>query len=190
MAQIHVMVDVETLSTRSDAALIQIAALAFDPETGAHLAAFDNPCMPGPGDHLDLLTVGWWARQTAVATVLGKLGSETASVEFVLAQMVAWFEGLATIGHEVVAVWSHGATFDLPILESACRRHLGRSAPWHYRTPRDTRTLYMLAPGGMPEVAVDPTREHDALYDCEVQVQQVVGALAALRAGLAGGQQA
>lgn len=184
--QVHVMIDIETLSTRADAAIVQIAAVVFDPETGelprnCATAPFNEACMPDETDHIDPRTVGWWAKQKACASVLGALGEDTPSVWEVLHGLEEWFETLVANGLDVVAVWSHGATFDLPILEFAFRRHRSDRPPWAYRSPRDTRTLYALAPGGMPAVEKDPEREHDALYDCEVQVKQVVRALAALR---------
>lgn len=43
-----------------------------------------------------------------------------------------------------VALWSHGAAFDPPILAAAYKA-VGLAVPWHYRAPRDTRTLFDLA---------------------------------------------
>ena len=174
---LHVMIDLETLSKRSDAAIVQVAALAFDPETGTTSRTF-NGVIRNSGGAFDVDTVAWWMQQ-AHASVLGaKLQDpdQTGDEREVLVELCQFFR----LCGDVEAVWAHGATFDFPILESALAR-CGLSKPWHYRTPRDTRTLFAYAPGGMPKVETNPTREHDALYDCEVQVAQVCGALKALR---------
>jgi hypothetical protein len=188
--KVHVMLDLETMSTRGDAAIVEIGAIAFDPETGeevtsgreesfvtarfrAYVSVFDG--------HVDPRTVAWWLQQKAALALGEGMASGDCLVE-ALQSFQGWFAALG----DVSAVWSHGATFDTPILALAFERH-GMRAPWHYRTPRDTRTLYDLAPGGMPDVEKDPTREHGALYDCEVQIKQVVGALKALRSELADG---
>jgi hypothetical protein len=122
--------------------------------------------------------VAWWMQQ-AYAPVLGAKLQDPAQSgdEGAVLDEFCRFMRLC----DAEAVWAHGATYDFPILETAlarCRLDL----PWGHRAPRDTRTLFCVAPGGKPEVIVDETRKHDALYDCEVQVRQVCGALKALRA--------
>lgn len=182
----HIMLDLETLSTRKDAAIIQIAALAFDPETGELGKSF-NAYVNNSTGHVSVPTVGWWLQQLHAP----KIGAEVAGAEAVSENdacrafrewMLAHTDVCPDLpnGGAEYAIWSHGATFDIVVLENACAR-IGISKPWSYRVERDTRTLYALAPGGMPAVQTDPARVHDARYDCEVQVQQVVGALRALR---------
>jgi exodeoxyribonuclease VIII len=185
----QIMIDLETLSLRKDAAIIQLAAVAFDPETGELGAAF-NAYIRDPSGHVDAQTVAWWMQQAHAP----KIGAAVASAESVaeigaLLAFASWLDAVAQRldapdgGPGVVAMWSHGATFDVVVLENAYSR-CGRAGgkPWSYKIERDTRTLYALAPGGMPVITdLDETRKHDAAYDCEIQVRQVVGALAALR---------
>lgn len=189
----HVMIDLETLSKRTNAVITQLAAVAFDSETGEILSRFnafvkESLDLSASDGHLDVDTVAWWLTQKAAPELGAALLEQGRPLSSVLSDFVAWFidqdhrVGLELRQGAVEGVWSHGATFDLPILTSAFERcEYQIAVPWGYRLPRDTRTLYALAPGGMPTVAVDETRKHDALYDCEVQVQQVVGALKALR---------
>jgi hypothetical protein len=174
------MIDLETLSKRSDAAIVQIAAVAFDPETGEILSRFNRHVFETNEEfvgHIDVDTVAWWLTQAGAAHLGNMILKNGSRIGSALLDLSDWF---GVLGSDVEAVWAHGATFDFPILESALER-CGFMKPWHYRTPRDTRTLFAFAPGGCPVVAVDETRKHDALYDCEIQVQQVCGALAALR---------
>lgn len=176
----HVMIDLETLSTRKNAAIVQVAAVSFDSLTGEEHAFFSRFVCDIPAyAHVDPGTIAWWLQQDA-ASFLGKGMAEAAvnvyTLAAVLGELCGWLREQAA-----EAVWSHGATFDLTVLDSAFAA-LQVSRPWGYKAERDTRTLYALAPGGMPAVVGIPGQKHDALYDCRVQLKQVVGALAALRA--------
>jgi hypothetical protein len=174
------MIDLETLAKGARAHIVQIAAIAFDRETGEfgpHFVVYVKG--PQSGRTIDVDTVAWWLQQNAAFSLGEGLQDEEALyLGQALATLREWF---VTEALDVECVWSHGATFDLPILEDAYAGEFGSPPPWHYKAPRDTRTLYDLAPGGMPAVEKDPEQEHDALYDCEIQIKQVVGALAALR---------
>lgn len=175
----HVMIDLETLGAkRKDVAIVQLAAVAFDPETGEITSSFNRYVKSVGSDcfYIDPQTVAWWLTQKRAAALGERL--QSADAVYLPEALIAFAEWYALQNAE--AVWSHGCAFDVAIVEHACAI-FGYSTPWHYRHPRDTRTLYALAPGGMPVVKTDPEREHDALYDCELQVQHVVGALKALR---------
>ncbi len=63
--------------------------------------------------------------------------------------------------------WSHGATFDLVIIEDILRQ-LNRPLPWNYWQLRDTRTLFDL--GFDPEMPQG--QKHDALQDA---IRQAIG---------------
>jgi hypothetical protein len=191
----HVMLDLETLSTRADACIIQIAAIAFDIETGEFGLRFNayvnESSMIGERvGHIDPSTVGWWMRQKFAPTLGEKITSEddASCLSEALGNFAEWFEQDVCLDDTItedVCLWAHGATFDVPILQYAyevrCPETYEGKAPWHYRAPRDTRTLFALAPGGMPRPSKDETREHDAQYDCEYQIAQVCAAYAALR---------
>jgi hypothetical protein len=187
----HVMLDLETLSTRKNAAIVQIAAIAFDPTTGAHLPGYEGAPSETfnrfvrqqyDGAHIDPATVAWWMQQPTAASLGKKIETTGVDIGRALYELGEWYAKQP----DVVAVWSHGATFDISIVEFHCAV-IGLKIPWHYRHPRDTRTLFALAPGGMPAVqGYGGALTHDALYDCEIQIKQVVGALAALRDSQAG----
>jgi hypothetical protein len=194
----HVMLDLETLSLRSDACIIQIAAVAFDIETGELGPRFNayvnESCLEGATiGHVDVSTVGFWMRQQFSQTLGEAITDEDERRDLyeALCEFNQWFADLAADTceddaapvvetYEEISLWSHGAGFDIPILAAAYARALIGEVPWHYRAPRDTRTLYALAPGGMPRPPKDETREHDAQYDCEYQVAQVCGAWRAI----------
>lgn len=139
----HVMVDVETLSTHPDAAILSIGAYKFDPNVFEFPGKIADPL---PSDlsfyanvadstgHVDTETVHWWLAQYA-----------TKQTALLIPEPMTERQALLGL-HEylgrtpdVIAIWSH-ATFDVPILESAYRRHY-LTVPWHYRSSRDVRTV-------------------------------------------------
>lgn len=163
-----------------------MAAVAFDPLTGEidshgfnQYARLDSI---GQGS-LDSDTVAWWLTQSGGARGRmsdGLLGQGDAAVNDLVNVLVgfsSWFQ--LSQGKEI---WSHGATFDIPILASAFGR-VGMDVPWTYRAPRDTRTLYSFS-GGAPDIPFEG-EEHDALADAAHQARQVSAAMNGLvKAGL------
>lgn len=88
--------------------------------------------------------------------------------------------------HEPVFVWSHGSTFDLPILEEAWRVSMPGTMPYKYKNVRDTRTLSWLARhAGWDDATPRPEMltKHDALSDCLYQIRQVQEAFRYLQKG-------
>lgn len=175
MAKNNIMLDLETLSTRKDAAIIQLAACVFDPVTGELGDAY-NAFIKDSGGAVTLATIGWWMQQAPASKIGAAFTAADALTErAALAAFGAWLQAA-----NPEALWSHGAPFDIVVLDMAYARH-DLKKPWSYKIERDTRTLYALAPGGMPAIAVDPAQVHDARYDCDLQIQQVVAALRTCR---------
>lgn len=71
-------------------------------------------------------------------------------------------------------VWSHGAAFDLPLLDMAYRA-TGSSVPWNFHNARDTRTLFSLAPLGFAK-NITNHNPHKAVDDALYQVKLVKAA--------------
>lgn len=81
-----------------------------------------------------------------------------------------------------IRIWSHGAAFDPPILAAAYAA-VGLPVPWHYRAPRDTRTLFDLAgisdhSGWLDQYPGPLAVPHHALDDAICQARAVVAAYA------------
>ncbi len=177
----HIMLDIETLANRPDAAIIQIAAVAFDPHTGETGAEFSRYVCDIAGRHVDAATVAWWLQRAAAPAMGAAMQASRNQLWGDLTDLAQWFGAL----ERVAGVWSHGATYDLPVLQHAFATELHCEPPWGYRTPRDTRTIYALTSGGVPPtfVPVDGAGKHDALADCHTQIRQLCAALAILRVG-------
>lgn len=179
----HVMLDLETFSTAPDAAIVQIGAIQFDLEakTWDYDAGFERTVTLQSsilaGGRVDPETIEWWRRQSTQARSSISWCLETGTLTSALDAFIKWFP-------KDTCLWSHGASFDVPVLESAFRSD-GRAVPWDHRRVRDTRTLFELADhlAGWSR----PKREtaHTAAADARDQAEDVRAAHAALR-GLVG----
>ena len=165
-----IMLDIETAATGSNAVILQIAALKFDPsdpsiELDGRLWHLDVEEQTKFGRVVCDDTMEWWASQgeEAIESVFGehleRVPLEEAMDEF---HKFVWGQR---------EYWAQGPVFDFPIIESLLRQ-LGRPDPWSYQQVRDTRTLFKL---GIPYEYDNPVK-HNALSDCVAQalaVQQI-----------------
>ena len=123
------------------------------------------------GGKLDQGTLDWWKRQSVAARQ--SISNDADDIFNALNDFTRWYPVDAI-------VWSNGASFDVPVLQSAYNR-LGLEPPWHYNRVRDTRTLWGLATtlAGWAK----PQREvaHTALADAIAQAADVQSAYAALK---------
>lgn len=203
---IHIMLDLETWGTSPGSDIRSIGACLFDPVTryiGDHGAnylfyiATDNPITfthspdGQPYDEplrkyplsRDPQTAQWWAEQSDEAQAAF---ANPVDLREALERFTNW---LAAISNNIapfhandIRIWSHGAAFDPPILAAAYAA-VGLPVPWHYRAPRDTRTLFDLA--GITDHSAWLNQHpgplavpHHALDDAICQARAVVAAYA------------
>lgn len=69
---------------------------------------------------------------------------------------------------ECAAVWGHGSSFDISIIEHAMRQY-GIKTPWSHRDVRDTRTMYALHPS-QARLKAAFRGTHNAVEDCKDQI--------------------
>jgi hypothetical protein len=170
---INIMLDLETWGTRPGRDLRSIGAVVFDPVTGyvadtseiglsfdphhCFYIATDNPCKypHGSDEYADLIrkypltrdpsTVAWWADQSDEAQAAF---ADPVDLREALVRFADWMNSISNhrtmTPNQDVRLWSHGAAFDPPILAAAYDA-VGLPVPWHYRAPRDTRTLFDVA---------------------------------------------
>lgn len=174
----EVMLDLETLGTSPGCAVLSLGAVEFDldPDAsqGGVLRSFKynvslQSCLD-VGLTVEGATVEWWLQQSQAAQ-LGLLVPQPSPLPLVLGAWSEWFAGCQG-GAKAARLWSHGASFDPPLLQ-ACYRACGSGfkEPWNYKLVRDTRTLFDLT-----GVKLEPPAQgvaHDALDDCLAQVAAV-----------------
>jgi DNA polymerase III epsilon subunit-like protein len=169
-----IMIDLETLGTRSDAMIIQIGACYFDRETGEIGARFSaNVDASEFSDKFttDYKTIMWWFDQTNAARFsVSDLPQKLKDALISLHQF---------LDKKDVNIWCH-ATFDMPILLNAFRV-VGLEFPIHFRNMRDIRTLVDLA-----DHYSDSVRDgvhHNALDDAMFQAKYCSEAMQKLKNG-------
>jgi hypothetical protein len=175
--ELHCMIDLETLSTRANAVIVEVGYSLFETQgSGVNQSGRWNLRLEEQIDSVHMLrdvstsTLMWWLDQSKEAQESAFKGLPKYTIQEFLAEfqeVIPW--------HNIQAVWCKGLTFDLPMLEDLHKQY-GKLVPWHYRTPRDMRTLTWLA--GMSSADhVKPTLAHSAESDCIAQAQTVQMAL-------------
>lgn len=182
------MIDIETAGKRPGAAILTIAAVWFDAEAAPmeETRKFEHAdpailyervelqsCL-NAGLTVDADTLTWWMTQTVDARDEAFMQMPRVT----LASMAQRLSGHFNPGQKQYGnVWSHGASFDIPIVEAALAA-VGYPIPWQYSNIRDTRTLYQVA-------AIDrtsPPLKHHAVFDALAQARDVQRAFEKLRA--------
>ncbi len=166
-----VMIDFETLGTGHDAVVVQIGACYFDRHSGAIYSTFKENIDPKSsvklGLTIDASTICWWMDQDKDTFNSVFKADDKKDVREVFIKFNNFLAHADTI-------WSH-ATFDFVKLEYHLNK-LGIEPSFHYRCPRDIRTLLDIAElnsKDFKQVGIS----HDALADALFQVIYTVDAL-------------
>lgn len=182
----HLMIDLETLSTLPNAPILQIGLVAFEPDGRGY-----STCLRWDVDPQSCLELGLCPEWSTIAFWMQQAREQTTASERIMygdhTHLADALQELADVVAQLQTscVWSHGAGFDLPILRSAYAAIGLRETPWSYRDERCTRTLFALADEICPGWRQNPLVEglvgsHDALADARVQALRVQAAWGAL----------
>lgn len=132
-----IMLDLETLSTRSNAAVVAIGAAAFD-RTGVSEYQFYRVITPRSAEkaglHISSDTFAWWCAQSDTARSLFADKAAIALPE-ALHEFSAWCNKV-----KVDEMWGNGSDFDNVILSSAYEA-VEAWRPWKHDQNRCYRTL-------------------------------------------------
>ena len=166
MAQIHGMIDLETLSTRPDAVILTLGAIKFNPYTQ------DDPYDPlyfkvdvdaqtALGRHVMEDTINWWSTQPQEIQDEALVEGGRESLEDTVKKINRWGVGIDVW-------WCQGPLFDFAILQNLYAQ-LDKPCPWQYWGIRDSRTLFSL----YKETETVKADAHNALADCDYQAKKV-----------------
>lgn len=156
----HLMIDLETMGLRVNAPVLQLGWAWYTLPGNRVIRSVGLHIFPGTR-RIDWETVKWWLKR-----------DEAARNGLVDAQRVPITTALAALTDEINSVepldgiWSHGASFDIAILEEAYRE-FEMPIPWGHRTPRDTRTMLWLA--GLSSDSIKSEIKHSAVHDAVAQ---------------------
>lgn len=174
----HVMVDLETMGKKSNAPIVSIGAVIFDPATGFLGETFYKvvslESAVSWGAEIDPSTVIWWMKQSSEAR--SEIANDNAiQLDDALLQFSEFvFENIPG-DCETAQIWGNGATFDNTILRSSFER-ASLECPWDYRNDRDVRTMVELgkAIGFDAKTSIPFEGErHNALADAQHQARYV-----------------
>ena len=163
---VHCMVDLETMSTAPNAAIVSIGAVAFDSNgiKSTYYAPVDIVSSMSHGLHVDGDTILWWLKQTDQARA--ELWAQGRAALPEACEKFARFY----VANACETVWGNGATFDNVILTSAFTAcELDR--PWKYNADRCFRTIKAAFP--KEDVPTQGTA-HKAVDDAVWQAEYLI----------------
>ena len=171
------MIDLETLDVLPSASILTIGAVKFDPfGDDVNEPSCEKFYVKVDLDSCDRLgltvsqdTLGWWAQQSQQAQDEAFSTDGRIDISDAINQLYKFCWGAKR-------VWSHGAGFDVIILEHVFRK-VERAVPWKFWEVRDTRTLF--------DLGINPNRppvlKHHALEDAWNQAVGVQNVFKTLR---------
>ena len=155
----QVMIDLETMSTESNAAICSIGAVKFSIEQGVletFYCTVDAADCKRYGLDISADTVRWWSKQPR--EVLELLRKDNVPLQTALIQFSHWY------GNQKLPTWGCGSDFDNVIMENAYKA-VNMRRPWDawqnrcYRTIREVIQIPLDDRDGVYHNALD-----DALY--------------------------
>lgn len=164
----HIMLDIETMGVKTNAAVMSIGACYFDPNTSEIGNKFHNQVNISSNGVIDASTVIWWMKQNDKAREKFFDNEKADSIDVVLARLLTWVEPKSQ-------VWGNGIAFDNVIVRTAFE-NFGGKTPWQHWNDRDVRTIVEIG----RQLGFDPKKDmpfegvkHDALADAIHQAKYV-----------------
>ncbi len=172
-----IMIDLETLDVLPSATILTIGAVKFDP-FGSEIeestmekfyVRVDVDSCDRLGCTVSQATLDWWSNQSQAAQDEAFDPTNRIDIVDAMNQLYKFCWGAKR-------VWSHGAGFDIIIMEHIFRK-IGKAVPWQFWEVRDTRTLF--------DIGINPNRppvlKHHALEDAWNQAVGVQNVFKKLR---------
>lgn len=178
-----ISISVATLAHGPTAALVSVAAVAFDVKTGKlggefhQNIDFESVIRKGVFD-IDADQLKWWLENPRSASALFDDSVQSFTLATVLDQLASWYRGLGDCGR----VWGTR----LGTLDYAYRKGcVGLRRPWGRSNMFDLDTLRHIAQTVAPGTPQHHEPTHTAIAHARMQAIQVVECLALLTAGSA-----
>ena len=174
--------DCETYSVKTNALIIQLAAVPFNPHTGEIASredsfdvAIDWSQFPTGDFAADAETIHWWMGQPGYASMIERIGNEGKTPPAAANLLVGYVRHVAyrhPMPDADIRVWGLGAKDDIGWIEFFLE-HFHQPIPWMHYNRRCLRTLLAIH----PEIGRVPSHvAHDAYWDARAQAATVVNA--------------
>lgn len=173
------MIDIETLNTKRDSAIISMGYLMFSRDKLGEMSKEKLVCID-PFSH-----EGYGTRSISWSTLKFHLSLPQETHQYLLeGNEVSLMKALTDLSsyiekHQPQEIWANGICFDITILED-CFEMMEVPIPWKFNQVRDARTIYKEAKitaehwSGAHEFAKGSL--HNPLVDCKVQAYLLQGA--------------
>lgn len=161
----HVMIDLETMGTKPNSAIVSIGAVIFDPRYGkvSDKTYYSELDWESQGREICKDTAMWWESQS----------SEAREALHGIDDLENSLKELAAFLPKDAKVWGNGSLFDIAMLEDAYRQH-NIDIPWKFWNVRDCRTvldMYESKRGGFNKKSGGVL--HNALDDAKYQASYI-----------------
>ena len=165
----HVMIDLETLGTVADAAILSIGAVRFDLDSDAidDQGFYASVSLDSNSEYKRRIqenTLIWWLRQPVEAQSVFHESKQR--LPDALDGLADWMKC-----DKHTCVWSNGADFDLPMLAHAFAS-TGKDVPWEFWNSKCVRTYKNLPGAKNVKIPFDGVK-HNALFDAVHQAKLV-----------------
>jgi len=180
---VNIMIDIETVSTASNATILTIGAIPFlsdgtipvDPDMyfyeRVQLESYDS--FKNNEFDFDFSTLIWWLKQDSEPLKDAFLENPRFPIKVVMQDLANYLMIIKNlIKDETVNIWSHGKDFDVVILQNAFKV-CGIECPWKFWDTRDTRTIYSLTNVNLKNISIDGYKSHNAIGDCLKQIEGI-----------------
>lgn len=177
----NIMIDIETLGLNADAAIIEIAAVDFDKETGEIYHEIDLVIDRNDWDkrRIEASTVAFWMTNSTDEVRKKLFGNNVLKdkLDYALIKLSRFIQGDSR-SIDDVDIWCEGTDFDIAILRNAYKQR----TPWLYKNVNDLRTITHLCPW-MRKYIEDTygKTNHSAIDDCKRQIKILVGVLKCIK---------
>ncbi len=170
----HIMIDLETMGTGSNAVVVSISAVIFDMATGeigeSFEAGLEITNQKDMGGEIDADTVNWWNNQDQDARdELERL--RKIPVDDALALLNDWVKQNFKAPSRI-KLWGNGATFDNVIIRNLFKRYDTEFAIPYY-CDKDVRTLTYLTKINPRSFEFEGVK-HRGIDDCKHQIKYCV----------------
>ena len=178
LEQRHIVIDLETLDTSTDAVVLSIG-YAWGTHKGyaANQVNLETTSQRLKGRTAGVDTLVWWSNQPKETQARAVENPEI--TEVALAKVASFIEKITEKcgGSNAVSIWGNSPSFDLAILASLFKQY-GVEVPWKYYQEKDLRTLGAAAGISFKEwqkqrlpdettVVIPHYAKHDAIEEIE-----------------------